>query len=140
MSSMEFNDLLGYEAFEEHCRGARGQSWADPAFCRPAKAGQSMAFAPYPLFSAPPGRDDALRHSVLSHGIHRRLVRSPAFYRQLLEIARYYGGMTSEPLPFAPLVAMKASCRAENIPLTPRARQIYHDFKTSLVARIKENP
>ena len=133
MNSRAFNDSglergeRGYRAFEACCCGAHGESGADPVFFRPAKGGASIVLSRYPLLFAPPDRDEVLPYSV----------RSPAFYRQLLEIARYYGVMPSEPLPF--VGEAKASCRTEDFSLTPRAYQIYQDLKVLLVARIKDN-
>lgn len=73
-----------------------------------------------------------LRRPQLSYRINRVLVRYPALYRQLLEVAQRGGVMAGVPVHSAHTAPTTSSAASELASLTPRARQIYADLQKAI--------
>lgn len=73
-----------------------------------------------------------LRRPQLSYRINRVLVRYPALYRQLLEVAQRGGVMAGVPVHSAHTAPATSSAASELASLTPRARQIYADLQKAI--------
>ena len=80
-----------------------------------------------------------LQHSALRESLNRHLMRYPALRGQLLGIAHRYDAISSMPVPVSSAAETSRIERFEGARLTPRARQIYHDLKTAIEIRQKEN-
>lgn len=73
-----------------------------------------------------------LRRPQLSSRINRVLVRYPALYRQLLEVAQRGGVMAGVPVHSADTAPATSPAAPELVSLTPRARQIYADLQKAI--------
>lgn len=73
-----------------------------------------------------------LRRPQLSYRINRVLVRYPALYRQLLEVAQRGGVMAGVPVHLAHTAPATSPAAPELASLTPRARQIYADLQKAI--------
>lgn len=73
-----------------------------------------------------------LRRPQLSNRINQWLLRYPALYQQLLDVAHRGGVVPGAPVYAPDVVQAKGQAAPELASLTPRARQIYADLKTAI--------
>ena len=73
-----------------------------------------------------------LRRPQLSYRINQVLLRYPALYRQLLEVAQRGGVIAGVPVHSAHTAPATSPAAPELASLTPRARQIYADLQKAI--------
>ena len=78
-----------------------------------------------------------LRRPELSHRINRWLLRYPALYQQLLDVAHRGGVAPGAPVYSPPVVQAKGQTAPDLTNLTPRTRQIYADLKSAIQQNTK---
>ena len=112
--------------------------WAGSLVLRPATTARTSAnwfiHRSIHTFQRPLSRLMAavLRRPQLSYRINRVLVRYPALYRQLLEVAQRGGVMAGVPVHLAHTAPATSPAAPELASLTPRARQIYADLQKAI--------
>lgn len=112
--------------------------WAGSLVLRPATTARTSAnwfiHRSIHTFQRPLSRLMAavLRRPQLSYRINQVLLRYPALYRQLLEVAQRGGVMAGVPVHSAHTAPATSSAASELASLTPRARQIYADLQKAI--------